>query len=99
MTDKPKLTLSNPKIKANPNSILSQNTEGISLTETLSQDKSNLQNSSCGNLSNKQPRRKQRGIFRTLSLYTYAASSGEYTQKRFKFSDLYYEAHSRAGYT
>jgi len=51
MTDKPKLTLSNPKIKANPNSILSQNTEGISLTETLSQDKSNLQNSSCGNLS------------------------------------------------
>jgi len=32
--------------------------------------------------SNKQPRRKQRGIFRTLSLYTYAASGGEYTQKR-----------------
>jgi len=63
MTDKPKLTLSNPKIKANPNSILSQNTEGISLTETLSQDKSNLQNSSSGNLSNKSnPRRKQRGI-------------------------------------
>ena len=34
------------------------------------------------NRYNKQPRRKQRGIFRTLSLYTYAASSGEYTQKR-----------------
>lgn len=53
MTDKPKLTLSNPKIKANPSSILSQNTEGVSLTETLSQDKSNLQNSSIANLSNK----------------------------------------------
>ena len=53
MTDKPKLTLSNPKIKANPSSILSQNTEGVSLTETLSQDKSNLQNSSSANLSNK----------------------------------------------
>ena len=36
------------------------------------------------NSDNKQPRRKQRGIFRTLSLYTYAASSGEYTQKRLK---------------
>ena len=53
MTDKPKLTLSNPKIKANPSSILSQNTEGVSLTETLSQNKSNLQNSSSTNLSNK----------------------------------------------
>ena len=53
MTDKPKLTLSNPKIKANPSSILSQNTEGVSLTEPLSQNKSNLQNSSSANLSNK----------------------------------------------
>ena len=53
MTDKPKLTLNNPKIKANTNSTPSQNTDGVSLTETLSQDKSNLQNSSSGNLSNK----------------------------------------------
>ena len=49
MTDKPKLTLSNPKIKANTNSTPSQNTEGVSLTETLSQDKSNRQNSSSTN--------------------------------------------------
>ena len=49
MTDKPKLTLSNPKIKANNSSILSQNTEGISLTETLSQDKSNQSSSSSTN--------------------------------------------------
>ena len=49
MTDKPKLTLSNPKIKANNSSILSQNTEGISLTETLSQDKSNPSSSSSTN--------------------------------------------------
>ena len=33
MTDKPKLTLSNPKIKANTNSTPSQNMEGVSLTE------------------------------------------------------------------
>ena len=49
MTDKPKLTLNNPKIKANTNSTPSQNTDGVSLTETLSQDKSNRQNSSSTN--------------------------------------------------
>lgn len=53
MTDKPKLTLSNLKIKANNSSIYSQNTEGVSLTEQLSQDKSNRKNSSSKNLPNK----------------------------------------------
>jgi len=53
MTDKPKLTLSNPKNKLNSESKLSKNTEGVSLTETVSQDKSNRQNSSSTNLPNK----------------------------------------------
>jgi sRNA-binding protein len=53
MTDKPKLTLSNPKNKLNSESKLSKNTEGVSLTEILSQDKSNRQNSSSTNLPNK----------------------------------------------
>lgn len=53
MTDKPKLTLSNPKNKLNSESKLSKNTEGVSLTEKVSQDKSNRQNSSSTNLPNK----------------------------------------------
>ena len=53
MNDKPKLTLSNPKNKLNSESKLSKNTKGVSLTETLSQDKSNRQNSSSTNLPNK----------------------------------------------
>ena len=53
MTDKPKLTVSNPKNKLNSESKLSKNTEGVSLTETVSQDKSNRQNSSSTNLPNK----------------------------------------------
>ena len=53
MTDKSKLTLSNPKNKFNSESKPSKNTEGVSLTEKVSQDKSNRQNSSSTNLPNK----------------------------------------------
>jgi predicted transposase/invertase (TIGR01784 family) len=53
MTDKPKLTLSNPKNKLNIESKLSKNTERVSLTEILSQDKSNRSNSGSTNSPNK----------------------------------------------
>ena len=53
MTDKPKLTLNTSKTKANTRSILSQNTEEVSLTETLSQDRSTPSNSSSTNSPNK----------------------------------------------